>query len=149
MSRLTVSPAQQALIDAFKTENASTFDPEIAAGSTLVEGDHLEIDNSWYVIAIAGQWGCVACMIPDWGDLILAIDLVDYVTDRAGPNGEEMPIFDAQQLQARAASKTQAVEDKHGHHRETLRRAVREAIKRLPHDEEKAARDMLKQKGVL
>jgi hypothetical protein len=94
MDRLDISPEQQAIIDTFKTEQGSTFDPEPAAGSNLIEGDDLEVDNSWKVRVIAGQWGCVACLIPEWGDIILPIDLVDYVSDRAGPNGETMPIFD-------------------------------------------------------
>jgi hypothetical protein len=94
MDRLDISPEQQGLIDAFKAEQASTFDPEVAAGSNLIEGDDLQVDNSWKVRVIAGQWGCVACLVPEWGDAILAIGLVDYVTDRAGPNGEGMPIFD-------------------------------------------------------
>jgi hypothetical protein len=93
MDRLDISPEQQALIDAYKADNAGTFDPEPAKGTDLVADDDLEIDNSWKVRVIAGQWGCVACIVPEWGDVIFAINLVDYVTDRAGPNGETMPIW--------------------------------------------------------
>jgi hypothetical protein len=94
MDRLDISPEQQGLIDAFKAENGGTFDPEIAGGSNIIEGDDLEVDNSWKVRVIAGQWGCVACIIPEFGNAIMAINLIDFVTDRAGPNGETMPIYD-------------------------------------------------------
>jgi len=94
MERLTISPEQQTIIDTFKAEQGSTFDPEPAEGTNLIEGDDLEVDNSWKVRVIAGQWGCVACIIPEWGDIILPIGLVPYITDRAGPNGETMPIYD-------------------------------------------------------
>ena len=94
MERLNISPEQQALIDAYKAEQGSTFDPEVAEGSNLIEGDDLEVDHSWKVRVIGGQWGCVACLIPEWGDAIMAIYLVPSVSDRAGPNGETMPIFD-------------------------------------------------------
>jgi hypothetical protein len=98
MERLTISPEQQSLIDAFKQENEGGFDPEPAAGTNLVEGDDLQIDNDWKVRVIAGQWGCVACLVPEWSNAIMQIALVEgrrtYITDRAGPNGETMPIYD-------------------------------------------------------
>jgi hypothetical protein len=99
MERQDISSEQQELIDAFKSEQASTFDPEVAAGSNLIEGDDIEVDHLYKMRVIAGQWGCVACLIPEWGDCILPIGLVysresTLITDRAGPNGETMPIFD-------------------------------------------------------
>lgn len=153
MERLPISAEQQALIDAYKAENASTFDPEPAAGSNIVEGDDLEVDNNWKVRVIAGQWGCVACLIPEWGDFIMAVDLVDYVTDRAGPAGQTLPIYDpAPEAGMSAAAKTQAVtaepKQKHGRHR-SLQDALRDAVKRLAHDQQKTAREKLKQAGVL
>jgi hypothetical protein len=99
MDRQSISPEQQGLIDAFKSEQGSTFDAEPAEGSNLIEGDDIEVDNQYKMRVIAGQWGCVACLIPEWGDAILPIGLVysresTLITDRAGPNGEGMPIFD-------------------------------------------------------
>ncbi len=155
MERLIVTPETQDAIDAYKLDRGGNFDPDgnIYTGSNLVVDDHLQIDSSWSGIVVGGEGGLVHFCIPDWGNLFLPIDLVDYVTDRAGPEGETMPIFDPVQVEARAASKTVAVApdttQQHGHHRTSLADALRNAIKRLPHDKQQHAREVLRKAGVL
>lgn len=163
MERLVLSPEEEGIITAWQTENASQLDPEPAAGTNIVVGDHLQVDNSWEVVVMGGLGGVVGSFIPAWGGLCLPIDLVDYITDRAGPppGNATMPIFDEQQMQARTAAKAGAPNPKEAARAERkeeraerredrdLKHALRDAIKRLPHKEQKHAREVLRAKGVL
>jgi len=99
MERLEVSEQTRQACDEFKS-TYTQFDPDglIYAGSNLVVDDHLQIDNSWSGVVLGGEGGAVWFCVPDWGDLIMPIGLVDYVTDRAGPGGQGMPIFDPTEL---------------------------------------------------
>jgi hypothetical protein len=93
MERIAVTPQTDTAISDFKASHGA-FDEEVYKGSNLVPDDHLQIDTSWQGVVLGGEGGLVWFCIPDWGDIIMPIDLVNYVTDRAGPNGETMPIFD-------------------------------------------------------
>jgi hypothetical protein len=156
MERFTLTPDDEAAISAIvnDTQNYVTNVNLIIEGTNLVAGDQVTVNDSWTAAIFAGDDGGSAwCCMPQWGSVCLPIaDLADFVTDRAGPNGETMPIYDEVQAQARSAAKTQAVEadtkQKHGHHR-SLESALRDAIKRLPHDKQKHARETLKKHGVL
>lgn len=94
MDRIVLTPEQQTKIDEFK-DSYEFFDPDgqIYEGSNLVVDDNLQVDNSWEGVVLGGEGGLVWFYVPAW-DLILPIDLVNYVTDRAGPDGQTMPIFD-------------------------------------------------------
>jgi len=94
MDRIAVTPETQTAIDEFKAAHTAPFDDEVYPGSNLVPDDHLEIDNSWSGIVVGGETGLVWFCVPDWGNPIMPIDLIKYVSGRAGPNGETMPIFD-------------------------------------------------------
>jgi len=154
MDRLTLTTENEAEIAAWKAEHASELDAEVSAGSNLIADDHLQINNDWKVVVIGGQSEAVWSFMPEWpGVPPMLIDLVDFVTDRIGPNGEGLPIFDETELQARALkaggeNPSDAAEPEHERRRK-LDQVLREAIKRLPHDEQKHAREVLKQKGVL
>jgi hypothetical protein len=98
MDRITLTPDQQTLIDEFKA-SYPYFDPggNIYTGSNLVVDDDLQIDNSWEGVVLGGEGGCVWFYVPAW-DLILPIDLINYITDRAGPDGQTMPVFDVPEI---------------------------------------------------
>lgn len=158
MDRLALTTEQQAEVDAFRLENSVQTSDPVVEGTNLVVDDHLEVDNSWKVVVLSGDGGgAVNSYIPEWGGLIIPIDLVDYVTDRAGPNGETMPIYDEQQLAARAAQASgenpreaaRAERREERAHRRDVREMLRDGLKRLPHDQRKHAREVLRDKGVL
>lgn len=159
MERLTISEQTQTAMDDFKSTYPQ-FDPNglIYAGSNLIVDDHLEIAASWKGVVLGGEGGAVWFCVPDWGDVIMPIDLVAYITDRAGPDGQTMPVFDEQELQARSAAQASAQNPKHAAkdarhdaraHRRDLKELLRDALQRLPHQEQKHAREVLRAKGVL
>lgn len=154
ITRPTLSPEQLQLIADKRTELGTQPTDAPNPGTNLVQDDWVQIDNSWYAWIVAPDSGCTGSYIPDW-DLYLSIgSLEDYISDRAGPNGETMPIFDPVEAQARAAAKP-AGDPKHAakgeQHapRRALQQVLREAIKRLPHNDQKRARQTLRQAGVL
>lgn len=153
MIRQVLTPEQQLIVDDYRTANNVKLTDVVVDGTNLVVDDQLEIDNTWpLLVVLSGDGGgAVNSYIPDWGDLIMPIDLIDYVTDRIGPQAQTMPIFDEVQLQARTAAKTKAPGDKHHPHthRRSLEDVLRDAVKRLPHKEEKHALAVLKKAGVL
>ncbi|MBA3841085.1 MAG: hypothetical protein H0X39_00420 [Actinobacteria bacterium] len=154
MDRIVLTADQQAIVDNYRTANNVQLTDVVVDGTNLVVDDHLQVDNSWTVITLSGdQQGQVISYIPEWGDLILNIDLVDYITDRIGPQGQIMPIHDPVQAQARTAAVAAkaAKNPKHATepHKESLRRALKEAVEKLPHHEQKHAREVLRDKGVL
>lgn len=156
MERLQLTSTQQAFVDTSRTELSIQPNDVVQEGTNLVVDDHLQVDNSWFVVVIGGASGCVASYMPTWGDFWIPIDLVNYVTDRAGPNGETMPIFD-EQLQARRAkagdeglrdaTKTERREERA--HRRDIREMLRDGLRRLPQEQRKRARDAMRAQGVL
>lgn len=153
MEKIALTTEDEAAIAAWKTEHDAELlprPPAVYDGTNLVVGDHLQIDNSWKVVVLGGQDAAVQSYIPEWGGMIMNIALVDYITDRAGPNGETMPIYDEQQVEARGLAKPAAV-DKHAQHahRRDIKEVLRDAIKRLDHKEAKHAREVLRAAGVL
>lgn len=103
MDRLTLTTEQAAFLAAYRSQNGVNPADTVQEGTNLVVDDHLRIDGSWNCIAVRGASGVVDIYVPEWGDFIFPCDVVPWVTDRAGPNGETMPIMDEQQLQAMAA----------------------------------------------
>jgi hypothetical protein len=120
MERLTLTQTQQDSIAAWLAEKASdTLNPMTpdVPGTNLVSDDHLEIDHSWKCVVFGGGNAAVYCYVPDW-DFFMNCDLVDYITDRAGPNGETMPVIDPVQMEAMraAAAAKNPKHAAHGHH---------------------------------
>jgi hypothetical protein len=149
MERITLTSEQQAEIEAKRVELGTTPETVIIEGSNLKMDDHLQIDNSWEGVVVGPESGVVCFYVPAW-PLLFAVDIEPYITDRIGPNGEVMPIFDPEQAEARAAGKAEAVEaDKENGHHRTIEQSLKDAIKRLPHDQQSSARKLLKEKGVL
>lgn len=152
MPRLSLTADDQTAIDQWRTSNGVQPSDVVVVGTNLKVDDHLEIDNSWKVVVLSGDGGgAVQSYIPEWGGLILAIDLVDYVTNRGGPNGEAMPIVDEMQMQARLAAKqnpNEAAKDQRDRRR-GLTRALREAVQRLDGDDRKRAKKALQERGLL
>jgi len=153
MERLQLTTEEQTTIDDFKS-TYQDFNPDglIYEGSNLVVDDHLQIDNSWEGVVLGGQGGAVWFCIPAWGAIILPVDLINYVTDRAGPNNETMPIFDEQQMFASATDATAnpqtAAKAKPGSRRD-VKEMLRDALKRMPKEQRKSAREKLRAAGVL
>jgi hypothetical protein len=156
MDRLVLTTEQQTKVDAWLADKATdTLNPMSAdvPGTNLVFDDHVEVASSWKCICFGGGNDAVYAYIPDW-DLFFSIDLVDAVTDRAGPNGQTMPIIDPVQAEARTAAKAAAANPKQAAHaekveRRELKQLLKDAIARLPHAEQKHAREVLRAHGVL
>jgi hypothetical protein len=158
MERLTISTQTAAVIGDFKS-TYEYFDPDglIYEGSNLVVDDHLILAEQFAGVVLGGEGGAVWFCIPDADNVIMPINLIDVITDRAGPNGQTMPVFDEVQAQARmakaaAANPKEAARAEHREeraHRRELKEVLREAIAKLPHDQQKHARQVLRAKGVL
>lgn len=150
MERLNLTQEEQALIEVHRAELGTTSETVIVDGSNLKLGDHLQIDNSWEGVVVGPEAGTVSFYVPAW-PLLFPVDLFDYITDRAGPNGETMPVTDpAPQARGAAAAAPAATPDKHHKpHRRHIKEVLREAIKRLPHDQQKNAREVMVRAGVL
>lgn len=146
MERLQLTPEQQTFVETSRAELSIQPNDVVQEGTNLVVDDHVQVDNSWLVVVIGGASGCVASYMPDWGQFWIPIDLVDYVTDRIGPNGETMPIFD-EQLQARHAQA--AGERRERGQRRDIRGMLRDGLRRLPREQRKHVREVLRAKGVL
>jgi hypothetical protein len=102
MDRLTLTQADEAAVA--DTEETTQFDEVVAEGTNLIKGDHVKIADSWDAVIIGGQQTNVWLCVPAWGSYVGPFGgIPDYVTDRAGPNGETMPIRDEQQMQAMLA----------------------------------------------
>jgi hypothetical protein len=95
MEREELTPEHRAAADEFiATYEYFNADGSVYEGSNLVVGDQLEVDHAWRGEVLGGEGGLVWFIIPAWGAPIFPIDLVAYVSDRIGPNGETMPILD-------------------------------------------------------
>lgn len=151
MERLELTPEQQALVDNWREELNIQPNDIVQEGTNLVVDDHLQVDNSWKVVVLGGASGCVASYVPEWGDFWIPIDLVDYVTDRAGPNGQTMPIFDEQLLAARAAvaNPQKAAPPKHPKPRRSFAQVLRDAVQRKLHAEHDHIMSALRKHGAL
>jgi hypothetical protein len=154
MNRLVLTPEEQAAVDDYRTVNNVQPTDTVVDGTNLVIDDHLRVDNAWDVAIVGGTGMFVIAIIPAWGGMILEIDLLNFVTDRAGPNGQTMPIYDPQQELARAAKVAPPVDPKlaakdERTDRRGLRKALRDAIERLPADQQKHARQVIRAAGAL
>ena len=154
MERLTLTQTQQDAVASWLATKANdTLNPVSpdVPGTNLVPDDHLEIDGSWYIVVFGGSNGGVCSYVPAWELFFDCFVCQDYVTDRAGPNGETMPIFNPP-VQARGAAAPAVAPSStpapHKHRRD-IKEALRDAIKRMPHDQQKHAREVLRTKGVL
>jgi hypothetical protein len=97
MIRVEPTEDQQAAMDAWRSERNVPTDVVLAVGTNLIVGDLVRIVDAFdgYLVGPEPGGGTVYALVPEWGDPIIGFgDLEDYVTDRAGPNGETMPIFD-------------------------------------------------------
>lgn len=94
MERIPLTPEDDARIAAWLDEHGAELAPEVAEGSNLVQFDHIMFDSQFPVVVLGGQDGAIQSYFPEWGGETLNVDLIDYITDRIGPNGETMPIFD-------------------------------------------------------
>lgn len=149
MERLTLTPEAEAEIEAKRTELGVTEETVVIEGSNLVPGDHLQIDNSWEGVVVGPESGVVCFFVPAW-PLLFAVDIEPYITDRIGSNGETMPIFDpAPQEAGRGASAPAPTTASKAKKPGGIKQALRDAIKRLPHDQQQRARQLLHDKGVL
>lgn len=162
---MTLSTQEQELVDAeidtyLATNNADPADP-VVTGSNVVVRDTLNVDNAWDVYVIGGDGVSPNCYVPAWGGLIMYIDLMAYVTDRAGPNGETMPVIvppeeEPQKMMARGAAEDPAQQTAQAspapttarHKQKDFASVVREAVKKLPKDKQKDARAKLQAAGV-
>jgi hypothetical protein len=154
MERLTLTETQQASIAAWLAEKANdTLNPMTTnmPGTNLVPDDHLEIDHNWKCVVLGGGNEVVYVYVPDWGwfsDGGLA-DFFDLVTDRAGPNGEIMPIIDPVQMQARtaAAAAKNPKHAAHGHH--VAPRTMQDLLDAQTPETRKALEEQLKKHHLL
>ena len=153
MERITLSPEQQSYLDSERTNAGAAVGDPVVSGTTLVVDSHLEVDHAWRCVVVGGASGDAPVVyVPEWGDFVFPCDLLPYVTDHAGPNGEGMPIYDQQQMLARASSGNpqQAATDERTERREGLKRALQDSLKRIddPHAR-KLARDAMQRAGAL
>lgn len=164
MDRLTLTPAQQAFIDAYHTEFNPDPNAEVIPGTNVVVDDHLLLDANNAVIVVGGPSpytpGCFDGFVPLWGELMwvpFTPEFLPYVIDRAGPNGQTMPIYDEEEPEARQAgepagdpreaARAERREDRA--RRRDFREMVRDAIKRMPRERRKHVRGILRAKGIL
>ena len=159
MQRLVLTQSQHDQIDAKRTELGVQPTDVVVEGSNLVPDDNLRVMDTFDVWVIGADSGLISSYVPDY-DMILPFDIIDHITDRAGPNGETMPIFDPVQAEARTAAKAggtvqnpkmAAKEERKEEraHRRDIRDMLHDAIKRLPRDQQKPAREKIRAAGVL
>ena len=164
MDRYTITPEEQTILDDLRTEWGVQMTDVVVPGSNLVVDDHIEVDHAWKIAIIGpGQDGSIDCLMLEWGDMVLRnFDLFEYISDRAGPDAQTMPVTDPEpELQARQSARSateggqnpkhaaKAERKEERAHRRDLKEVLREAIQRLPHKEQKHAREVLRTKGVL
>jgi len=106
MERNPISEETQQAIDTWQTENNGPSTGPALVGTNLVIGDDLQIDNNWrcFVIGVVPDAdAAVVVVIPEWGNYVTGAELLYSISDRAGPNGETMPVMDEPQQQAMMA----------------------------------------------
>ena len=146
MQRLTLTPEQQTLVAEYRTANGVQSSDTVVEGTSLKVDDHLQIDGSWNCIAVRGAGGdAIDILVPDWGDFIFPCSVTNYITNRAGPNGETMPIYDEQQMQAMLAAKKQNPKDA----QPSSVDALRESLKRADKETAQKLRRALHEHGIL
>lgn len=137
MERIVLTPEEQTTVDEFKLRYPY-FDEDglIYEGSNLVVDDHLRVDDQWDCVVLGGEGGLVWSYVPAWA-LSLPIDLVPYVTDRIGPAGETMPIFDPPpEIEPQCAPAVEAALAQRKPRR-PFAEALRDAVRRLPEHEQR------------
>lgn len=163
MNREQLNETQQAFVDGHRAQyNQQVGDPALD-NTNLITDDHTLFQGFVAIIlgkSVAAE-GCVDVYVPAWVDWPLFFppnDFVPYVTDRAGPNGETMPIVDEEQMQmmmARAggeqnpreaaAERREERADRRG-----FQKAVRGAVKRIDDSQKRQQlRQKLRALGVL
>lgn len=160
MERLELTQAQQDYVNDYRS--TYTVDPqaELTEGTNLIVDDHLQVDNNWYAIILGpspDSPGCLDCYIPAWGEFWLPLWQVEvYVTDRAGPNGEVMPVFEVEQplvAQAAAASASAAAHrpppKPPRRPRRSLEHVLIEAVQRKVHADQRRILDSLRKQGAI
>jgi hypothetical protein len=149
MEREELTPEDRAKCDEFMaTYEYFDADGLVYEGSNLVIGDQLEIDHAWRGEVLGGETGLVWFVIPAWGAPIFPIDLIDYVSDRIGPNGETMPIFDEPEINPQCGPSVAAAMAR-TKPRRPFAEVLRDALRRLaPADEHRALLQLAKH-GVL
>lgn len=153
MDRVVLTPEDQAIIDAWKTEHGTTPTDLVLPDTNLVVDDHLRMVDAFNVVALGNEPGGYAWSYA-WGAIFplwLGQDCED-VTDRAGPNGETMPIFvpPPAPLAARsAASTSQTVSSKAPKKKHAARRELRDFLDDQKHSTAKLLRKHLIASGVL
>lgn len=161
MDRLELTPEQQAYVDGWLADKASdTLNPMVTTtplvpDTNLVQFDQVTIDTTWPPAILLGGDGDVGTYtyIPAW-DYLDNVVLVDSVTDRAGPDGQTMPIFTDEQFQSRvakAAAKNpkQAAKAERKEQRD-IRRSIRETLDAQPDPKvRKRLHQQLVQHGLL
>lgn len=138
MDRLTLTTEQAAFVAAKRAELGVQPGDPIQAGTNLVQDDTIRINDSWTIYVVCGDAGVIGAYVPEWDNMpgnvephfYCPIDVGDDVTDRAGPDGQTMPIYDAVALEARAAKKAGGANPK-------------KARKLSDHDARVANRDLL------
>jgi hypothetical protein len=139
MERIVLTPEEQTTVDAFK-ERYPYLDPDglIYEGSNLVVDDNLRVDDQWDCWVLGGEGGLVWSYVPAWA-LTLPIDLVPYVTDRIGPAGETMPIFDPLEATPHDSECEPLITALLAQRapRRPFAEALRDAVRRLPEHEQR------------
>lgn len=135
MDRLPLTPEDDAAIADWKVNNTPEALDPVQLGTNLVVDDHVQVDNAWSAVVLGGDGiAGTYSYIPEWGGLTLNIVLSDYITDRAGPNGETMPIVDPPHVEHR--------------HAEVARRLL-DAVDRLPGRQRAHALEVLRAHGAI
>lgn len=136
MERIVLTSEEQTTVDAFK-ERYPYLDEDglIYEGSNLVVDDNLRVDDQWDCWVLGGEGGLVWSYVPLWA-LTLPIDLVPYVTDRIGPAGETMPIFDPLEVNPQCAPAVERALAQRAPRR-PFAEALRDAVRRLPEHEQR------------
>jgi hypothetical protein len=100
MERLTLDTEQQAYVDGYHTDHSLTPGASCNhAGTNIVIDDHLLMFDTWLCVVLGpsvDSEGCLDIYTPGWGMLFYmpVWGVEGGVNDRAGPNGQTMPVYD-------------------------------------------------------
>jgi hypothetical protein len=155
MERIAETEYDQAAIDAFRTDRGVTMSDVVQPGTNLVIDDHLRIVDAFNVVVVAPEGGSIWCYV--WGQIMPFGDLQDYVTDRIGPNGETMPIFDDEEEEEPSPAPPQGQQQQQRQPKAKLSKAERHAkrydlqafLKAQSPETAKLVREHLRARGLL
>jgi len=98
MDRITLTEQQTSFLSSLRESLGIQPGDPVQEGNNVVQDDNLRVDDAWDIWVVGGAYGIIYAYIPAWdeGDerVHFPIDVVPYVTDRAGPDGQTMPLFD-------------------------------------------------------